>query len=324
MLIWDYKIDIKLFFLIGLILIAATFMSMGIKVIGVIFKIPYIITQSLIGYKKRNLNRTVMESYSNYLTSDIDSAKRGLSKIDLGNLEPELIDHVNLLNALCNTDFDKNMYLLERLINNRDFYDYVAKVFAYRLYEQKHYAQSLQYAELVRIVTNKDPKFIRLLVKLYAKLEMWEKFAVYMERYSDVLIKATALPASEISSDYVKVAKVCLANGNDSKAQDFLKQALEYDPINMEALETLCRVNMINGNAVSNLRILEHAFSISPSFIIFELYIESSDIDSKEAYKIFEDLVQDVLQHKEVFFAIAAWCGLIDEIEILQKRSEVI
>ena len=319
-LVFDYKIDISMFLLAVIIIIAMTLSSLGVRVIGMILKMPYVIAEKLSGYKKRSRVRTIMESYGQVIVGNLDTAQRMISRIDTKDLDVEYKEHINLLATICNQDFDKNMPMLQNLLSNKEYHDFAAKTLAKKLFDQGYYAQSLQYAEQVRLATTNDPEVMYLLVKLYAHLDMWDKFHISIERYVGIYAKQAQDLATEIGLYYLKAAKFTLAEGAETKAMEYLQKSLEYNPINQEAIEMFCKLNLTLGRGGVNLDVLERAFSIVPSFAIFELYCQSSTINAREIYHKLGSLV-DIISYRDIFFAIAAYLDLQEEIKALRRDS---
>lgn len=114
-----------------------------------------------------------------------------------------------------------------------------------------------------------------------------------------------------------------LSEGNDSKAISYLEKALEYNPVNQEAIEMFCTINLTMGYRELNLELLEQAFSRSPSFALFELYYQSSTSNELDIYEKLSSLV-DVIAYRDVFFAIAAFLDLPNEIKSLKYNSELL
>ena len=79
----------------------------------------------------------------------------------------------------------------------------------------------------------------------------------------------------------------------------------------------LCKINLTSGKGGVNLDILENAFSQAPSFAIFEMYHQSSNSNASDTYQKLDSLV-DSRKYRDVFFAIAAYLDLQDEIKALR------
>ena len=319
-LIFDYKINISMFLLLVIIVMIVSFSSLGIRMIGMILKMPYLIAERLAGYKKRSRTRAIMESYGQVIIGNYEAAQRMIARLDIKNIDEEYKEHINLLATICNQDFDKNMPMLQNLLSNKEYHDFAAKLLAKKLFDQGYYAQSLQYAEQVRVTTKNDAEIMRLMIKLYANLDMWEKFALITERYIGMYPKQDQIIAQDISNYYMKAAKFMLAEGGEAQAYCYLEKALEYSPINGEAIEMLCKINLTQGRGNINLDILEKAFEKAPSFMVFELYCQSSTINARDIYQRLGSLV-DIISYRDIFFAMAAYLDLPEEIRALRIDS---
>lgn len=319
-LILDYKISISIFLLIVITIMIISFSSLGIRIIGMVLKMPYIVAEKLAGYKKRSRTKSIMESYGQVVIGNLEAAQRMISRLDIKNMDEDYREHVNLLAAICNQDFDRNMPMLQNLLSNKEYHDFAAKSLARKLFDQGYYAQSLQYADQLRNLMNDDPEMMLLFIKLYAHLDMWEKFGLIVERYMGMYPKQDQMVAKDVSNYYLRAAKFTLADGSERDALEYLEKSLEYNPINQDALEMLCKINLTSGKGGVNLDILENAFSQAPSFAIFELYNQSSDIKDFDIYQKLSSLV-DNRKYRDVFFAIAAYLDLQDEIKALRKDT---
>lgn len=321
-LVFDYKISISMFILAVMAIMIVSISSLGFRIIGMIFKMPYVIAEKLAFYKRRSRSKLVIEAYGQVVIGNLETAERIISKIDMKNIDPEYKEHVNLLAAICNQDFDKNMPMLQTLLSNKEYHDFAAKLLAKKLFDQGYHAQSMQYAEQVRSHTN-DPEIMYLLIRLYANLDMWEKFDMVLDKYVGIYPKQAQLIKEDLSHYYFNCAKFTLSEGSERKAIEYLEKSLEYNPVNQEAIEMFCAINLTLGHSDLNLELLEQAFSKSPSFAIFELYHHSSDSKGIEIYKTLSNLV-DVIAYRDVFFAIAAYLDLSDEIKALRYDSEAL
>ena len=319
-LILDYKISISMFLLMVIIIMLISFSSLGIKMIGMVLKMPYIVAEKLAGYKKRSRTKAIMEAYGQVIIGNFDAAQRVIARLDIQNMDEEYKEHINLLAAICNQDFDQNMPMLQNLLSNKEYHDFAAKSLAQKLFDQGYYAQSLQYAEQVRATTTNDPELKLLLIKLYAHLDMWEKFGLTVERYVGMYPKQDQMVAKDVSNYYLKAAKFTLSEGSEMKALGYLEKSLEYNPINQEAIEMLCKINLTSSRGGLNLDILERAFSEAPSFVLFELYCQSSTINARDIYYKLGSFV-DIIAYRDIFFAIAAYLDLQDEIKALRRDS---
>ena len=319
-LIFDYKINISMFLLLVVIIMIVSFSSLGIRVIGMILKMPYLIAERLAGYKKRSRTRAIMESYGQVIIGNYEAAHRMISRLDMKNIDQDYEEHIHLLAAICNQDFDKNMPMLQNLLSNKEYHDFAAKLLAQKLFDQGYYAQSLQYAEQVRTTTTNDAEVMRLMIKLYAHLDMWEKFGAITERYMGMYSKKDEVIIRDLSQYYAKAARFTLADGDESKAYSYLEKALEYNPVNLEAIEMLCKINLTQGRGNVNVDILEKAFAKEPSFMVFELYRQSSKISARDIYHKLGSLV-DIIAYREIFFAMAAYLDLPEETRALRIDS---
>ena len=320
-LLFNYKIDMSFFLVIVSLILLISISFIAFRLIGMIIQAPYLIAEKLSGYKKNNYIKLLLEAYANTLMGRTDIAQKTISKLNNNKENKDFLEHINLISALSNKDFDKHMYLLQNLLSNQQYHNFAAKILAQNLFDQGFYAQSLQYAEQLRFETNNDPEVLYLMISLYAHLSKWEKFTILMERYIGIFPSRAESIKDKIASYYILGAKYFLSSGEEKQAAFFLEKALAHNPMNMESIEMLCNLNVTLGNARNNLTILESAFEASPSFEIFELYYKSSNMGGIELYNKFTNLA-DIRAYKDVFLAIAAYLKLFDKIEHL-LQSEI-
>jgi len=315
-LLFDYKIEVSLFFVILAFVVILCISALGFRIIGVVLKAPYLIASKLAGYKKNNHTNFILDSYANMVMGKSDVAYRTIAKLDSQGSYKEFADHINLLKAVSNQNSDKNTYLLHNLLSNKQYHDYAAKTLAKKLYEQGLYHQSLGFIEHIRIDSNIDRDTMYLLILLYANLNIWDNFTHYMDRYTGIFKDKINAEHREIADLYLKGAKYYLAQGEEAEAVSFLEKSLEYDPISMETIELLCTINISLGLNYQNLSILESAFKAFPSFELFELYYNSVSMSHEEIYTKFYNMA-DAKRYKDIFLAIAAYLKLFDRVDSL-------
>ena len=315
-LLFDYRIDASLFLLIIAFIILLCISSLGLRIIGIVLKAPYMIASKLAGYKRSNHTKLILDSYANMIMGKIDSAHRNISKLDPKTSYKEFADHINLLKAVSNRDPERNMYLLHNLLSNKQYHDFAAQILARKLFDQGLYQQSLGFIEHIRIDSNIDPETMYLLILLYANLNIWDNCTMYIERYTNIFKEDAEGKQEEISDLYLKCAKYYLAQGEEQDSVKFLEKSLEYNPISLEAIELLCTINISLGLNDQNLIILEAAFTATPSFALFELYYQSSSMSPNDIYNKFYNLV-DSRHHQDVFLAMVAYLKLFDRVDAL-------
>jgi tetratricopeptide (TPR) repeat protein len=314
--LFDYRIDVSLFLLITFFIILVCISSLGIRILAIIFKTPYMIAAKLAGYKKNSHTKLILDAYANMIMGKTDLAQRNISKIDPVSSYKEFADHINLLKAVSNLDSERNTYLLHNLLSNKQYHDFSAKALARKLYDQGLYQQSLSFIEHVRIDSNMDRETIYLLILLYANLNIWDNFNIHVERYNGIFKDITEAEKGEIGNLYLRCAKYYLAQGEEQESVKFLEKSLTYNPVSIESIELLCTINVSLGQNNQNLAILETAFTAVPSFELFDLYYQSSSMSPIAIYDKFYDLV-DARLHKDVFLAIAAYLKLFDRVDTL-------
>ena len=88
-LIMDYKISVSMFLLIVMMIMLISFSSLGIRVIGMVLKMPYLVAEKLAGYKKRSRTKAIMEAYGQVVIGHYDLARRVIERLDIQNIDEE-------------------------------------------------------------------------------------------------------------------------------------------------------------------------------------------------------------------------------------------
>ena len=100
---------------------------------------------------------------------------------------------------------------------------------------------------------------------------------------------------------------------DSGKVTGFLENALVYDVANIEALELLCEINIANNKTEDNRTLLDNAFLALPSFDLFLLYINYSDIPQTVLYEELAMIVNPT-HNLNLFLSIAAFLNDFDKI----------
>jgi len=315
-LLLDYRVDISLLLFIILLIIVICASTLGVRILTIILKTPYMIAAKLAGYKKNSHTKLVLDAYANIVMGKTLAAHNSIAKIDHQSSYSEFIDHINLLRVVSNQNSERNTALLHNLLSNKQYHDFAAKTLAKKLYDQGLYQQSLSFIEHASIDSSINKETMHLLILLYANLNMWDNCTNYITRFVGIFKEITKVEKDEISSIYLKCAKYYLAQGEEGNALGFLEKALEYNPIAIEAIELFCTINLSLGQKQRNVAILEMAFAAAPSFELFDLYHQSSTMDAEEVYDTLYNLA-DNRNYKDVFLAMAAYLKLYDKVDIL-------
>lgn len=307
---FDYIINVSLFLILFLTIFLISIFSLGLRIITWFISLPFRIIGKVVGFKKDNQIYNLLEAYANLIMDNRAEALKKLSKIT--DLPSEYKQYEHFIRALCSTQSERDSYLTFERVKNQEFHHYAAKKIMLHLYNKELYDQALKFAKNAELGKSKDAEIIYILMILYAELEDWDKFieqvsklkSPYKEEYK------------KISELYLKGAKFYLERGKEKKTIELLHQALEYNPTSMGAIEIFCTLNNSQGLNFKNLPILESAFSINPSFELFELYYQSSSSSPQEIYSKFEGLV-DNAKYRDVMLSIAAYLKLYDKVDSL-------
>lgn len=306
--IFDYVIKVSLFLILTFLIFLIALFSLGMKLLTWIVSFPISVISRISGSRKNYQTRLLLEAYALIIMDNKSDARKKLSKFEEKELEKIFSDHVNLLKALSSDEVDKD--LINKLSSKKEYYRFASKRIFFELLKQGHDSQALKFAENIELNKSKDKEVRGSILSLYAKLNVWDQFVALADKFG----KKDDL--SKLSDPYLAGAKYFLADGQEKMSQEFLEKALEYNPASMAAIEIFCTLNNSQSMNHLNLPILEAAFSIKPSFELFELYCQSISMDSKELYAKFASLI-DTKKYRDVMLSIGAYLKLYDEVEAL-------
>jgi hypothetical protein len=304
--LYGYKIQLSLFFTIFVLLTFISILSITLKIIYKILNIPSLIYTK---YNESLINQEidfVLNSYSDTLISE----EQDIIKLQNKLKNSKYKKHLELILANIENNFEKKLvYLIElSKINKYSFYCHykVAKL----MFEKKNYEQALISATKAFSFRKDHLKLNYLLIEIYPCLFMWNEFEEKVELFKDSQIALSEDKSNFISECFTNAARF---TEDSTRKKRFLENAMRYNHNNIQALEYLCEINVTLKNTLENNRILEIAFVNSPSFDIFLLYKEYSNI-SKD--KLYETLSQNINpnDYPEIFLAIAAYLKDIEKI----------
>ena len=308
--IFNYVVSVSLLFILTLLVFIISLFTLGMKFITWIIMLPFALISRIVGFRRDHQIHLLLDAYASLIMENKADAAKKLAKVSSAPMEYK--EHENFLKALAATESEKDAYILYERVKNKEYHNFAAKKIANTLFEKDLYDQALKFIESAELDKSKDAELIYIVMVLYAELGEWEKFLTQV----DALKVKYKNEKEKVSELYTKGAKHYLEAGKEKKALVFLKKSLEYNPASMESIEIFCTLNNSQGLNRQNLPILEAAFSLQPSFELFELYYNSCSMEPQKLYGIFHNLV-DTKKHRDVLLSIAAYLKLFDEVEAL-------
>lgn len=308
--LFDYVVSVSFLLMLIIFIFIVSILTLGIKFITWIISLPFALISKIVGFRKNHQINLLLDAYADIVMNKNADANKKLSR--LGMMPKEYKDHELFLKALASKDSEKDAYRTYNRLKNKTYHDFAAKNIISNLFNKGMYDQALKFIEGADLDKSKDPEMIFMITILYAELNLWDEFLNQV-----TLIKGEYKNETQKISDlYSKGAKFFLEEGKEKQALELLEKSLEYNPASMEAIEIFCTLNNSQSNNHLNLPILEAAFSLNPSFELFELYYSSASMNPENLYNKFESLV-DIRKYRDVLLSIAAYLKLFDKVDSL-------
>lgn len=311
----NYMVSIRGFFLVICLFTSYLIFTIIVKFLSFICNAPSIISKFIKSSKSKQNKKKLIECYSMLVSGNYKGSYELINKIR-NDLPLELYIDSYLILSLTENDDDKRISHLKHLLDFSEYKDFACYELARYFFQHQYWRQSLEYAENITN-SSKDIDTLELLINLYIKLEDWVNFEDAVVTLSDLKPDYLANISAKISSGYFMAAKNSLGNDDNSQAIFYLEQALIYNPSSLEAIELLCYLNNNNGKTKLNDKVIESAFTLSPSFDLFLIYQKSSSLSPKQIYSYLASLA-DPKNHLSVFLSIAAYLRLGNEVDELK------
>lgn len=311
----NYMISIRGFFLVICLFTSYLIFMIIVKFLSFICNAPTIISKFIKSSKSQQHKKKLIECYAMLVSGNYKGSYELINKIRT-SLPTELYLDSCLILSLTENDDERRLSHLKYLLDFSEYKDFAHYELARYFFQHQYWRQSLEYAENISN-SSKDIDTLELLINLYIKLEDWENFEDTVVTLRDLKPDYLSNISSKISSGYFMAAKNSLGTENNNQAIYYLEQALIYKPSSLEVIELLCYLNNNNGKTKLNDKIIESAFTLSPSFELFLIYHKSSTLSSKQIYSYLASL-SDPKNHLSVFLSIAAYLRLGAEIDELK------
>lgn len=319
-LISNYKVSASLFLLIAFMLFLLGILILLFRLVSFVIRMPFIVGSRLASYRKNTEVRKLLDAYFAILSNDPLSAGRILGKIGKESFVlKEYEDHVSLIKVLSGDS--NSIKSLDSFKDNKAFYLYVLKNLVKDLFESGSAKDALRLIENSKYDDKNDASFIILKARIYATQNIWHEYEKNIDRYSKLDKNPPLATREKISQLYLAGAKYFSKQDDEKTELEYLQNALLTNPESMEALELFYSLSNSLGKQSACLRVLESAFKSKPSFEIFELYKQSSDLDGMKIYDKFAYLA-DVQKFRHIFLSIAALLKLQDKIDLILSQKK--
>lgn len=315
----NYNIEISSIFA-GLSLLIAYIMLLYItKLITNIFSLPGYLANKFSALGKQKTIDRLFRAYAAAISGAHNDAyfiATNLKKHINGNN----LNDLNLILSVSAPNIDQKMFYLRELLAVPEHSFYAAKSLAKYELEQGNPEESLEYLQQTFKLDNSNPELLLLMMQASAESRNWEKFEEYTEKLKKYHPNLAEQHNAQIAEWYLRGSRRLIAQSEDKKAMDFAKNALEWQPDLLDAIEEFCWLHNNIGNKAAIMDIVKSSFKSRPSFELFLLYRNAcSEEKPEKLYKTFTHLVQPS-DAPIVFLAIASYLGLSREVDSLNKH----
>lgn len=312
----NYIISIRGFFLIIALFTGYVIFGAIVKLLSFLLNAPSIIRGFVKSSKLQQSKKKLIESYSMLASGNYKASYELINKIRK-DLPAEFDLDSCLILSLTENDDEKRICHLKYLLDFSQYRGFASYELAEYFFKHQYYQQSLEYAKNISN-SSKNIDALELLINLYIKIEDWASFEEIALTINDLSMDSLSNISSKISTGYFMAAKDSLNSDDSSRAIYYLEQALSHDQSSLEAIELLCYLNNNNGKTKLNNKIIESAFTLSPSFDLFLIFQKSTNLTPKQIYSYLASLA-DPQNHLAVFLSIAAYLRLEPEIDALKS-----
>ena len=313
----QYSITTSTFFLIVSLAIGYITLSIIIRIVALILNAPRLISGRMKNAKFQSVVKDLLDCYSDVLSQDVRSAYKAASALK-NELPQDLAKHAYLILSVTDNDSEQRAYHLRYLVENNLYSAFATRELTQYFLKHKYYKQGLEYAQKAIHIGDEDEYIVRTLIELYGELHIWDGFLASVRKLEELCDDIDYAFHTKITDYFVRAAKDALSNGDDHEATGYLEEALTHRPDHLEAIDLICSLNINTGNERGNRRLIETAFSITPSFELFELYFRSVTVTKAEIFATLSSLA-DPQKYIGVFIAIAAYLELNDNLCMLRE-----
>lgn len=320
--VYDYIVESTLFTFITGFVLSLFAILIVLKVIFLIFEFPYLIKKRMHLRKNHRANHALVQSMVHLLANNKFKAAEISKKVER-DLSVEHKDLYNLILAESEEDFDKKIDYYRLLFASKDYTYFAAKRLASIFARNGFYEQAEDYASKAFNINEFDSDVLVTLLYCYGNQKLWNKFVFIISKLARVDPKKLNEMSIVTSNYYVQAAKDTLEKGEDHQAMNYVESALELNPSNTEAVDFFLSLNLSLNRGQDNLKVLQNALSINPSFEIAEIFINASNEEPEQIYNKLANLIEPE-KNRSLFLAVAAILNLPHKIELLNRSTKLL
>mgnify|MGYP001801549424 CR=1 FL=1 len=320
LIILGYKIKSSLSAFVLFCLLLCLLISITLKILFLVLNTPNIIRKQFKEHQKEKKLQTSIKAYEQLIMGN-KSTSLNLIKKTINN---SIDDNTNkLITFTQSDDFNEKITNLKKLLEHQEYICFASKELAKMHYSNSYYYDAEEYAIQAFNENDQDTETIEILIKIYAKMALWNKLLVITNKLQKTNIKLFKALSTNIAEYYYIAAKNYLANGDDKEAEKFIQLSLEIKTDYTEALVLYSEIKASSNNTVEVLRVLKAAYSIKPSFQIAELYIKTSSSSPEVIYGTLASIANPSYYY-DLYLAIAAYLGLGKQINDLKNQKNIV
>ncbi len=314
---YNYEIETTIFILSACFLLFLFASFLILRFIFLFFGLPGIIKKSWQQKRIRSINNKLIKALCELLIGNKEKSLSITKKL-LPDIDDDKQDIANFILSETEEKIDKKILYLHNIINKKNYSVYAAKSLALIYFSNTDYKEAEECATKAFNENDTDTELMLLLIKIYAKQNLWTKMVFIVSKLQRANIKLLTEEAAEIAKYYYQAAKDAVIAAEDYEAIKFLESSLELKPDYIEALNLYAELNTNIQNNAEILKVLKTAFSIRPCFEIAEMYIESSSSSVNSIYGTLCSIVP-AKNYNGLFLAIAAYLNLPEKIQELRN-----
>lgn len=310
----DYSIEVNFIFGIGILLLAILIVNIILNGVFFIISIP----KKLLSYKddlfKSDPRKIILSYYTKFVLNDNNLSAEELLR-SLNYIPQSLMYHIHFIILRYTKDFTQTITSLKYLMSNSEYKNYATKKLVHIYLGIGKLEEALVLVE--SLPNNNDIEALLLALDAYAKLKLYSKFSNVVNKLNKLDKNLWADYQDKIANYFFDAAKnSMIINSNNNEVKFLLDSALLYKSNMFEAIELYCSFNEKLNQAQKNIALIKGAFSVNPSFELFQLYLRYASEENVEIYNSLILLINKE-KHFNLFLIMASYLKLFDEIEKL-------
>lgn len=317
--VYDYFLETTLFTFIAFFILFLILAIIVLRIVFLFFEFPYLLRKKMRMWKVQKVTFALMNSMSYLLIGNRLKAFENIKKLR-DDIKAEHKEIYNLIYSEVEDEFDQKIQLYRTLTSSKDYNYFAVKRLAEIFYENGFYEQSEEYATRAFNLNEFDSDILMVLIKCYAKLNLWTKFIFVVSKLSQGDSKKLSLNSTLIAEYYFQAAKYMLERGEDQDAMHYIEYSLELNPGYIEAIDLYYSLNLSLNKGIDNSENLKLAFAANPCFEMAELFIKASNLTTDRIYEELAEIVPPQ-ENRGLFLAIAARLGLSEKIDGLKEQK---